>query len=106
MTHTAAQITAAQQAGNKAWARAYGLGKDPEQCADAYRAALEAEYANSATPAGWFQNPAVTLLDPDMQALLDKHNASVDERKRNGDQRSGGPTFISLLEQAQREGKV
>jgi hypothetical protein len=60
MTHTAAQITAAQQAGNKAWARAYGLGKDPEQCADAYREALEAEYA-STTPAGWFVNPAVTL---------------------------------------------
>jgi hypothetical protein len=57
--HTAEQIRDAQQAGNKAWARAYALGKDPEQCADAYRDALNAEYA--LMDRHYSVNPAVTL---------------------------------------------
>jgi hypothetical protein len=69
--------------------------------------ALRARNAAAPDVPGRFDNPIKTLeLDPLCAALLAQHNADVDERKRNGDKRSSGPTFISLLEQSQREGKV
>jgi hypothetical protein len=62
--------------------------------------------AQRTAPASWFVSQAVTLeLDPVCAALLAQHNADVDERKTNGKGRQG-KTFISVLEQAQREGKV
>lgn len=45
MTLTAEQINQAQQAGNREYARAYGTGKLPADCSDAYRAAYDATAA-------------------------------------------------------------
>lgn len=45
-------------------------------------------------------------LDEQCAALLAQHNADVDQRKANGEQRHGGMTYLDKLEAAQREGKV